>query len=316
MLHKWPLRRVCALLLITAALFRLAAETPRASAGELAADALLLLGFGNTGQAPEEPSEAPTARDYPLLAYAPRADEPLFTPEDADELEIDNVAGADFDTAALLTATLDFDNSGTGPKILIVHTHATEAYADTPDYRTEDTSQNVVQVGQALTDALNALGIETLHHTGLNDLAGYNGAYERMELTINDYLARYPSICMVIDLHRDAALDADGNQVALRTELAGQSAARLLLVMGSDVGGLPHPDWQDNLALALKLQCLGGQTAPGLFRPLNLRAQRYNQHLCPNSLLLEVGAAGNSLEEALRSAEFFAQLLAAVVENG
>lgn len=294
MLHKWSLGRVCALLLISALLFR---------AGD---------GLRAEAQRPvEEAAAAPTA--YPSLAYRPRDwSEPLFVPADAAGLEIDNDAGAELDAAALLTAPLDF-GSGEGPKVLIVHTHATEAYADSPGYRSEDTSQNVVRVGQALAEALNAQGIETLHHRGLNDLEGYTGAYERMEGVIRDYLERYPSLCMVIDLHRDAAQDSAGNQVALLGTVAGESAARLLLVMGTDLGGLPHPGWEDNLSLALKLQCLGEEEAPGLFRPLNLRSARYNQHLCPNSLLLEVGAAGNSLEEALRSAEFFAQLMAEIV---
>ena len=291
---KWSLGRICALLLVSALLFRLG-DRLRAEAP------------------PPVEASAPAATDYPLLAYSPRDwSTPLFTAEDAATLEIDNDAGADFDTAALLTGSLDFGNAE-GPKILIVHTHATEAYADSPGYRSEDTSKNVVRVGQALAEALNARGIETIHYTGLNDLEGYTGAYERMETVIRDYLARYPSICMVIDLHRDAAQDSAGNQVALRGTVEGESAARLLLVMGTDRGGLAHPDWEGNLALALKLQCLGEREAPGLFRPLNLRSARYNQHLCPNSLLLEVGAAGNSLEEALRSAEFFAQLIATLV---
>lgn len=310
MLHKWPLGRVCALLLLSALLFRLA-DTARA--GALAADALRRLGLGEEAAVATSP-EAPT--DYPRLAYAPpHRSAFLFSPEDAAGLEIDNDAGADFDAAALLTAPLDF-GAGEGPQVLIVHTHATEAYADSPGYRSEDTSQNVVRVGQALAEALNARGIETLHYTGLNDLAGYTGAYERMETVIRDYLDRYPSICMVIDVHRDAAQDSAGEQVALRGTVDGERAARLLLVMGTDLGGLSHPGWQENLALALKLQCLGEQEAPGLFRPLNLRAARYNQHLCPNSLLLEVGAAGNTLEEALRSAEFFAKLIARATGAG
>ena len=138
----------------------------------------------------------------------------------------------------------------------------------------------------------------------------YNGAYERMRQTIEGYLAEYPSIQMVLDIHRDAAEDADGNPVALTAEADGEACAELMLVVGTDEGGLSHPDWQENLANALKIQTLLNRSAPGLCRNLNLRTERFNQHETPGSLLVEVGASGNTLAEALRSARILGQALA------
>ena len=143
-----------------------------------------------------------------------------------------------------------------------------------------------------------------------SDYPNYNGAYERMRQTIEGYLAEYPSIQMVLDIHRDAAEDADGNPVALTAEADGEACAELMLVVGTDEGGLSHPDWQENLANALKIQTLLNRSAPGLCRNLNLRTERFNQHETPGSLLVEVGASGNTLAEALRSARILGQALA------
>ncbi len=300
MLHQCSVRRACVLLLLGALLFRLAdAACGRAQPG---------------GAAPQAVAQTVS---YPALAYTPpQRQTPLFCAGDAQCLEVENSAGAVFDAAALLTADLQLDGGTTdAPRVLIVHTHATEAYAGSADYRSTDTAQNVVRVGQALAQALRAQGIAALHDTTLNDLEGYSDAYERIETRICDYLARWPSIRLVIDVHRDAAQNNAGEQVALCAQVDGARTARLLLVMGTEQGGLPYPGWQDNLALGLKLQCLGTRETPGLFRALTLRSARYNQHLCAYSLLLEVGAAGNTLEEAVRSAELFAQLLARLLKG-
>lgn len=115
---------------------------------------------------------------------------------------------------------------------------------------------------------------------------------------------------MVLDVHRDSLETDDGAQLALRADVDGEACAKLLLVMGSNGSGLEHPGWRQNLANAARLQALCEQRAPGLMRDLLLRASRYNQHLTPRSMLLEVGTAGNSLEEALRSADIFSQVLA------
>ena len=268
-----------------------------------------------------EPVEA--AQYYPTLLYTPPGHDELLTAEDAELVSVRNMAGAIYDPEALLTEPLDFPLSDE-PMILIVHTHATEAYtpADGDDYtaagsyRTTDTDHNVVRVGQALAQRLNDNGIPTLHDTTLHDVPGYDDAYERAAAVISRYLEEYPSIRMVIDVHRDAALDENGSEVAVNCSIGDREAAQMMLVMGTDAAGLEHPGWQGNLSMALKLQAWCEKTSPGCFRPLQLRAERYNQYLTPYSILLEVGAAGNTLRQALCSAEFFADRLTDLLLQG
>ena len=117
----------------------------------------------------------------------------------------------------------------------------------------------------------------------------------------------------MLDLHRDAS---DGeNQLRTSTPINGASCAQLMLVMGTNAGGLRHEGWEDNLSLALKLQTQLERQAPGITRPISLRSQRFNQDLSPGALLVEVGAAGDTHSEALRAAEQLAQAIAALAEG-
>ena len=120
---------------------------------------------------------------------------------------------------------------------------------------------------------------------------------------------------MVLDVHRDAVEDRAGFPAALTANIDGEEYARLMLVVGTDEGGLPHPDWQENLANALKLQALLNRSAPGLCRDLDLRTERFNQHETPGSLLVEVGASGNTLAEALRSARILGNALVKLIRG-
>lgn len=342
---RMSVRGLCFGLLLTASVLRLAAE-PSVRAGlqqtaaklpdtEKLTQLVLLLGMG-TSPSEVEPTAEPAVEagaetdaetavcaEYPTLLYTPPARSvTIFSAEDASLVDIRNRAEAEFDAGALITQPTEFDLAADGPLILIVHTHATEAYTvadgdnyeDMGNYHTADTSYNVVRVGQVLADALNARGIETLHDTTLNDLAGYNDSYTRSAEVIAQYLERYPGIQMVIDVHRDALEDTDGNQLAVTKQLGGEDFARLMLVMGTDCGGLEHPNWEKNLSFALKVQAFAEQRETGVFRTMSLRAQRYNQQYTPCSILLEVGTAGNTLRQATRSAEWFAQLLADLLE--
>lgn len=284
----WQIRFVCALVLLTACCFRTAAvwESPSAVVQEQ-----IFASFPYTRA--EEPQE--------VLYY------------DASVLRIDNRAGAEFDADALLSAPLQIPLTDK-PTVLIVHTHATEAYADTEGYRSEDAAENMLRIGQEIAQILNQSGIPVLHDTTMHDASGYDAAYERTEVAISAYLEQYPSICMVIDVHRDAAQASDGSQISRTTILNGQEMAQLLLVMGTDTAELPHPNWEQNLSFALKLQAYIAQSAPDLMRPLMLRAARYNEHLTPQSILLEVGTAGNSQGQALRSAQYFATALSELIK--
>lgn len=261
-------------------------------------------------ESPAEPDEPPE----PEPADPP----PVFYADEADAIAIAGLCSYRPDKQALLTRPSALSLSEDGPAVLIVHTHSSEAYTmeagfeypESDALRTLDERYSVVRVGDEIADILTEAGISVLHDTQPNDYPNYNGAYERMRQTIEGYLAEYPSIQMVLDVHRDAAEDADGNPVALTAEVNGEACAELMLVVGTDEGGLTHPDWQENLANALKVQALLNRSAPGLCRNLDLRTERFNQHETPGSLLVEVGASGNTLAEALRAARIFGQALA------
>lgn len=206
-----------------------------------------------------------------------------------------------------------------GPQILILHSHGSEGYTPavddgidwSGDHRTTDTRYNVVRVGDAMAETFGAAGISVLHDRTLYDYPEYAGSYDRSLAAIDRYLKEYPSIRFVLDVHRDAIEDGNGGQVKVISEVDGQgTAAQLTLVMGSDGGGLSHPDWMENLRLAVALQEQVLTDYPALMRPLLLRNSRYNQHATTGSLLVEVGTAGNSPEEAERAARLFAAEMA------
>lgn len=210
------------------------------------------------------------------------------------------------DLEQLLLSPLEWDLTGEDPTVLILHTHATESYTKSPgddyeetsDYRTDEEAYNMVSVGQALAEALEAGGLSVLHDRTLHDGISYDGAYTAARETVEAYLEQYPSIRLVLDLHRDAT-DSGAGQLNTWASVDGDDSAQLMLVVGSDGGGYHHPNWQENLALALKLQVLLEEKNPGICRHLCLRNSRYNQDLSPGMLLVEVGAAGDTRQEAL-----------------
>ncbi|MBR2666553.1 MAG: stage II sporulation protein P [Oscillospiraceae bacterium] len=232
-----------------------------------------------------------------------------------------NRAGIDLDLASLLTREADIGWSEEAPQVLIYHTHGTEAYAMTPGdpyqesdpYRTTDTRHNMVRVGDELAAALKANGISVVHDRTLYDYPSYNNSYARSLEGVEALLAEYPSIRVVIDLHRDALEAADGTVYKTVADAGGQTAAQVLLVLGTDAAGQPHPNWQDNLCFALAIQRQLDADWPALARPLTLRSYRYNQQVLPGALLIEVGTHGNSLEEALLSARLLGQSISVVL---
>lgn len=213
--------------------------------------------------------------------------------------------------------------TGEEPQILILHTHGSEAYTPADhagivwsgDHRTTDYRYNVVHVGDVIAETLGDAGISVLHDRTLYDYPSYSEAYDRSLDAIETHLANYPSIRFVLDIHRDAVADGDGNQYKVVSATGEGTAAQLTLVIGSDGSGLSHPNWMENLRLAVALQEKILTDHPTLMRPLLLRNSRYNQHATTGSLLVEVGAAGNSPEEAVLAGQLFARQLAAVLQT-
>lgn len=201
------------------------------------------------------------------------------------------------------------------PQVLIVHTHGSEAYTmpagqeyeSTGSFRTADDSVSVIRVGDELAKVLSSYGISVLHDRTLYDDPEYNGAYYRAEDAIEEYMAKYPGISFILDVHRDALEDKAGHQYKVVTR-EDPDCAQVSLVMGSSWEG-----WQDNLRFAVAVQQHLTENSPTLMRPLTLRNSDYNEYFTPGSLLVEIGAAGNSLDEALKAVQLFGQGFAEVI---
>ncbi len=258
---------------------------------------------------PEDPSPVPAQAPSPAAE-----DGQLRSFTDESPARVRNFTSYDVDLGALEAETLPQRLPSEGPQILILHTHGTEAYlpvsgeeyqASDP-YRTTDAAHSVIRVGDVLCAALEAQGLTVIHDRGLYDFPSYTGSYARSQEAAESWLSRYPGIGIVIDLHRDA-VGADQVIYKTLTRAAGESAAQAMLVIGTGENGLEHPRWRDNLALALAMQRAAEREAPSLLRPIRLVKERYNQHLSTGAFILEVGANGNTLSEAERAAELFAQ---------
>lgn len=229
---------------------------------------------------------------------------PLFTGREATSLALTDSGGFAPELEELLTRPLDWELKGEEPTVLIFHSHATESYAGTgASYRTTDEDRNMVSVGQRVAELLEEEGIRVIHSRTLHDHPSYDGAYASSRQEVKALLERYPTVRLVLDLHRDAS-DASEGQLRTAVPLSNGSAARLMLVLGGS-----HDRWQENLSLALKLQLQLEQEAPGITRPIDLRTGRFNQDLCSGTLLVEVGGAGDSHAEALAAAEVLARAI-------
>ncbi len=225
---------------------------------------------------------------------------------------------------AELAETFDAELTGEAPQVLILHTHGSEAYTPpegtdvvwSGDHRTTDSRYNVLRVGDEIADVFGAAGVSVLHDRTLYDYPSYSGAYDRSLAAIQSYLAQYPSIRFILDVHRDAIEDGQGNEYKVVSPIEGVGVpSQLTLVVGSDGGGLTHERWMENLKLAVAIQQNALLNYPTLMRPILLRNSRYNQHATTGSLLVEVGAAGNSPDEAALAGRLFAERMLEVLEG-
>lgn len=280
-----------------------------------------------TGRLLRRPQSAPQ-QTQPQQTQPPEQSLPpetalTFSPEDMGSISV--YYGCDYrpDVESLLTQPLAWDLTGEAPTVLIVHTHATEAFTQTPGteyeedaaYRTLNEHYNMVSIGQEVARVLEAGGITVLHDRSYHDYPSYNGAYGNSRIAIEEYLRRYPSIQMVLDIHRDASDGANGTQLTTSATVDGQPSSQLLVVVGTDAGGNYHPNWQQNLSLALKLSAVLERADPGLTRPVSLRSSRFNMDLTPGSLLIEVGAAGDTHEQAMLAANALARGILALAKG-
>ena len=260
-------------------------------------------------QVPQETEEQTVPQEHTPPDHAL----PVFAAEDAALVTVNSSCGYTADLPVLLKNPLSWDLTGTGPTVLILHTHGSESYqptgeyTETAAYRTKDVEYNMISIGDRLVQILEQNGVGVVHDRTAHDVPSYSEAYNNSRTAVQRYLKQYPTIRLVLDLHRDSVTDGKGQQVRFTTQVDGQTSARLMLVVGTDAGGLSHPDWPENMSLAVKLHARLEKNAPGICRAISFRSQRYNQDLSPGALIVEVGSAGNTRQEALLAVEQLGQ---------
>ena len=210
------------------------------------------------------------------------------------------------------------------PQVLILHTHTTESYM--PYYagyynagdtnRSTDNPYNVTVTGEAIAEQLRAAGIAVIHDTTVHDSPKYRGAYDRSLATAEKVMKQYPTIKVVLDIHRDGIMLNAKDKVKPTATINGKKAAQIMMICGmTSTNSIPHPHWQENFRFALRLQQALATRYEGLMRPLSLVDSRYNQHVANGALLIEVGSEGNTMEEAVYSGQLLGETLAAVLEG-
>lgn len=235
----------------------------------------------------------------------------------ANGLKVNNATDFDVDVDAMCAEEIALSADTSEPLVLIVHTHTTECYnGDEMSGETErntDDTLNVVAVGEEIKTVLAENGINAVHDTTYHDYPSYQGAYSRTLTTIENQLKANPSIKIVLDIHRDAFIYPDGSKLSVSYDDRGEKTAQVMLVVGTNSMGLWHDNWRENLKFAAKIQNAAEIMYPGLMRPINLRTERFNEHMTLGSLIWEVGSNGNSLEEAKRGGREAARAMAAVL---
>lgn len=231
---------------------------------------------------------------------------------------IGNETSYGVDISDMLNKTPSINIKGSGAKVLITHTHATESYAKadsdfydiTASDRSDNLEQNVVRIGAELASVLNEHGIKTLHDTVLHDVPSFNGSYAHSLSSVNEYLSENPTIQIVFDIHRDSIVYDDNTKAKVMTNINGKNAAQLMFVVGTDEKGLYNPDWRENIKTAIHFQKEISDKYPKLMRHINLRKERFNGHTTHASMIIEVGTSGNTLDEALYSIRLAGECIA------
>ncbi|MFT3951143.1 MAG: stage II sporulation protein P [Oscillospiraceae bacterium] len=209
------------------------------------------------------------------------------------------------------------------PQVLIYHTHTTESFEPyTRDFydkdftcKSTDVTMNITAVGDEICKQLDAAGIAYVHDTTVHDYPSYNGSYQSSRETVQAILKKYPSIKVVLDVHRDAIEQSDGTRLAPIQVIDGKRAAQLMIISCCDDGTMNMPNYLKNFRFASLLQSTTETTYPGLTRPVLFDYRFYNQDLTTGSLLVEVGSHGNSIDEVKYTGELFGKALAKALEG-
>ena len=199
-------------------------------------------------------------------------------------------------------------------EIAIYTTHTSESYSNSQNYtipyssaaRSLDGNYNMLNIATKFARNFNSKGINTVCSLNPHDYGEYNSAYSNSRNTLSEIIRDNPNVKIAIDVHRDAIEDLT---FAPKLDIMGYNVACVMLVMGIGYDGDINPYYEQNLKFALQLQMLGNKIYPGLFRPMIIRNSVYNQDLMENSFLIEVGATGNTIDEAVLSTRCLANLL-------
>ena len=203
--------------------------------------------------------------------------------------------------------------------IILFHTHSCESYTasekypytPTGNYRTTDKNFNMIRVGTELETYLKGYNYNVIHNTDYHDYPAYNGSYTRSLKTVENILQTTPSD-IIIDVHRDAI--GSRSDYAPTVKIGDEEAAQLMFVIGTNDGGLWHPNWNQNLKFAIKIQQKAEEMYPGLFKTMMLTKSRYNQHTGKYASIIEVGATGNTLDQCLLSMKYLAAVMHEVIQ--
>lgn len=244
----------------------------------------------------------------------------------SDTVYMKNSSGFDRDFAALLQQKTDIRFADTDePQVLIVHSHTTESYMtyyagyynEGDCARSTDTEHNLCVVGEVLANRLRAAGIGVIHDREVHDYPQYTGAYDRSGAVVQETVARYPSLRLVIDLHRDALQRDDTTKVKPTVTVGDEKAAQMMLVVGAaSYEDAPNPYWETNVVLGLQLQSYLSGKYEGLMRPISFTESRYNQQMFPGFLLIEMGSDTNTFREAMYSAGLLGDALLHILREG
>ena len=228
----------------------------------------------------------------------------------------------DIEKAAMTPFWIELENT-TEPQVLIYHTHATESYCPYGDgfydtrynWRSTDNNNNMVAVGDVMAKVLSQNGIAVIQDTSQHDYPSYNGSYANSYRSVKDYLEHYPTIKVVLDVHRDAIERSAGLIVKPTIEYKGENYAQLMLVSNCDDGSGLLPSWHKNLSFAAAFSTELEQMIPGITRPILFSYRKYNQQLSNGALLMEFGSHANTLEEACRTAQIAGEALAKILNS-
>lgn len=220
------------------------------------------------------------------------------------------------DAQRFMEKDMTLESGGGGPQILIFHTHSQEAFADSVP---GETATSIVGVGDRLAEVLTSqYGYRVLHHVAEYDAETRDDAYSRALPGVEEVLREYPDIQVVIDLHRDSmpeetrlVMDVDGRPTARFMFFNGLSRTRKT----GNIAYLYNENLEDNLAFSFQMQKKAYEYYPGLTRKIYLKGYRYNMHLKPKYLLVELGAQNNTVEEAMNACDPLAHLLHMVLSG-